>query len=73
MNRTEIETTMTPTRIRRARRKRTKVVPSCDGKVRHVLRGAAEREARTWSPARAAYYCPHCNCWHTGHKRRDGG
>ena len=62
------ETTMTPTQIRRARRKRTKVVPKCDGKVRHQLRSAAEREARIYRCV--VYPCEHCGGWHIGHGRR---
>jgi hypothetical protein len=59
---------LTPTQERRARRQRTKVVPKCDGKVRHPLRSAAEREAR--SLGCAAYPCEHCGGWHVGHRLR---
>lgn len=39
---------------------------SCHGKVRHVLRSGAEREAKRLGRAYHCYHCRLCRHWHVG-------
>lgn len=48
---------------------------SCEGKVQHETREAADQAARVLrqrGDVVRPYHCWYCGCWHVGHKRTRG-
>lgn len=62
----DIETEYRTRRQRRTERKHAASLHSCEGKVRHVTKDAASREASRLGLRYGAYPCSNCKGWHVG-------